>query len=186
MDELDDYARQFRDVREHAQRLTSGLSGVQFNWRPSPGKWSIAECLEHLTVTASQVCAKSRAAIARGRERGLTANGPFRYGWFSRWFEASMEPPPRRRMPTAKVFEPTLGSDYRIEDVMQRFEAAGAEYEGCLRAARGLDLQRIKVPSPVSRLIRFPLGGYFRGQTAHERRHLWQAEQVMKAPGFPR
>lgn len=186
MDELDDYARQFREAREHASRLTRGLSQEQFNWRPAPGRWSVAECLVHLTVTATQICAKTRTAIARGRERGLTGSGPFRYGWLSQWFEASMEPPPRRRLPTAKVFEPTPGSDYRIEDVLKDFEAAGAEYQECLRTARGLDLQRIKVPSPVSSLIRFPLGGYFRGQTAHERRHLWQAEQVLKAPGFPR
>jgi hypothetical protein len=186
MDELDDYARQFREVRDRARRLTSGLSAEQFNWRPSLGRWSIAECLEHLTVTSSAICPKVRAAVARGRERGLTGRGPFRYGWLSRWFEASMEPPPRRRFPTSKVFEPTPGSDYRIADVLQRFEAAGVQYQECLDAARGLDLQRIKVVSPVSPLIRFPLGGYFRGQTAHERRHLWQAEQVMTATGFPR
>lgn len=186
MDELDDYARQFREARERAGRLTRGLSGGQFNWRPAPGRWSVAECLVHLTVTAEQVCAKVRPAIARGRERGLTGSGPFRYGWLARWFEASMEPPPRRRFSTPKNFLPAAGSEYRIADVVNAFEAAGAEYEACLRAARGMDLQRIKVSSPVSSLIRFPLGGYVRAQTAHERRHLWQAEEVLKAPGFPR
>jgi hypothetical protein len=185
MDELDDYARQFRDARDHARRLAGGLSRDQVNWRPAPGKWSIAECISHLSVTGRAVCAKSRDAIARGRERGWTGQGPFAYGWLARWFESSMEPPPRRRWRTSAVFAPTSGSDHSVDAVLEEFDAVGAEYLACLELARGLDLARIRVASPVSALIRFPLGGYFRAQTAHERRHLWQADQVAKAPGFP-
>lgn len=186
MDELDEYARQFTEARADARRLTGGLSREQFNWRPATGRWSVAECLVHLTVTGRQLCAKMREAIALGRSRGLTGTGPFAYGWLSRWFESSMEPPPRRRMPTVKVFAPAPGSDYEVDAVLEDFEAVGNEYRACLAAARGLDLGRVKVQSPVSRLLRFPLGGYVRGQTAHERRHLWQARQVISDPRFPR
>ena len=186
MDELDEYARQFTETRAEARRLTSGLSPEQFNWRPATGRWSVAECLGHLTVTGRQVCAKMREAIAVGRSRGLTGTGPFDYGWLSRWFESSMEPPPRRRIPTARAFAPAARSTCEVDAVLDDFEAVGDEYRACLAAARGLDLRRVRVQSPVSRLLRFPLGGYIRGQTAHERRHLWQARQVISDARFPR
>ncbi len=33
---------------EKAKSLTAGLSAAQMNWRPQPGKWSIAQNLAHL------------------------------------------------------------------------------------------------------------------------------------------
>jgi hypothetical protein len=54
-----------------------------------------------------------------------------------------------------------------------------------VRTADGLDLKRQRVISPVSRLLRLPLGAYFAFVIAHDRRHLWQARNVRAAPEFP-
>ena len=43
---------------------------------------------------------------------------------------------------------------------------------------------RTVVVSPVTRLFRMPLGGYFAFLAAHDRRHLYQARQVQAAPRF--
>jgi hypothetical protein len=48
------------------------------------------------------------------------------------------------------------------------------------QSADGLDLARIKVPTPISRLIRLSLGMTFAQVAAHERRHLDQAWRVRK------
>lgn len=185
MDDIDDLSRQFRETQDRAVHLVEPLSHAQFNWRPGTQAWSVAECLDHLSVTARAVVAKMRPAIADGRLRGLTATGPFTYGWFSRWFEAEMEPPPRRRTKTPTVFEISATSDHQKDIVLATFRATGDEWLAVLDLARGLDLRRVKTTSPVTSLLRFPLGAYFRVSTAHERRHLWQAEQVVTAPGFP-
>ena len=47
--------------------------------------------------------------------------------------------------------------------------------------ADGLDLAAVRVPSPVNRLLRLPLGAYFDFILAHDRRHLWQARQARAA-----
>lgn len=185
MADLDDLAQQFRDVRIRAAALVAPLSEAQFNWRARPGSFSVAECLVHLNVTADAVLARMLRAIAGGRRRGLTGSGPFRYGWFSRWFEAGMEPPPKRRSRSPGVFAITAGSSYHKEDVMREFAAEGENWLEALQLARGLDLRRVKTASPASRFLRFPIGAYFRISVAHERRHLWQAEQVVRQPGFP-
>jgi hypothetical protein len=51
--------------------------------------------------------------------------------------------------------------------------------------AKGLDLVRVKVRSPISRFIRFSLGITLAQQAAHERRHLEQARRVRENPAFP-
>jgi hypothetical protein len=59
------------------------------------------------------------------------------------------------------------------------------QYIACLQAANGLDLQRAKVRSPGTSLIKLSLGQGFALMTAHERRHLWQARQVKNNARFP-
>lgn len=185
MDDIDDLARQFRDTQDRATALVVPLSHAQFNWRPTTQAWSIAECLDHLNITARAVVARMKPVIADGRARGIHGAGPFRYGWFSRWFEAEMEPPPRRRTKSPAVFAVSTNSNHRKDDLLAAYRATGDQWLAVLESARGLDLKRVKTASPVTSLLRFPLGAYFRVSTAHERRHLWQAEQVVTAPGFP-
>jgi hypothetical protein len=55
-----------------------------------------------------------------------------------------------------------------------------------VRQADGLNLNRNRVISPVTSLLRLPLGAYFVFVIAHDRRHLWQARQLRTAPAFPR
>jgi DinB family protein len=183
--ELAGYQKQFTANRREAAALCSGLSPAQFNWRPEPHRWSIAECLLHLNVGADVYTRLIEIATERGRARGVMATGPFRYGFLSRWLLGSLEPPVRRRYKTPRQFYPAPGVQHTVADVLIGFESAGRRWDECLRRANGLDLARVKVPSPVLPLLRFQLGPLFAGQAAHERRHLWQGEQVRAATDFP-
>ena len=183
--ELAEYQRQFAASRREAAELCAGLSNGHINWRPAPTRWSIADCLVHLNVSADVYTRQMRSAIENGRARKLMAPGPFRYGPLSRWLLRWLEPPVRRRSKTPRQFYPPSGVAHDIEDVLNQFRDAGRMWDQCLRLANGLDLARVKVRSPVVPLLRFQLGALFAGQAAHERRHLWQAKQVKAAPSFP-
>ncbi len=181
--ELRELYDQFDRIREDAERLAQTLSEGQANWRPGPGRWSVAECLAHLNETADCYLAAIDRGLDRGEARNLTGKGPFRYRWFGRWFVRQLEPPPKRAFKAPAMFAPR--SDLGLADVAQRFLAAQAHLQARLLRANGLHLARIKVTSPVSRWIRFELGQCFNVVASHERRHLWQAHQVVESPGFP-
>ncbi|NJK84394.1 MAG: DinB family protein, partial [Saprospiraceae bacterium] len=34
------------------EQQTKGLNEAQLNWKPNADKWSVAECLQHLIITA--------------------------------------------------------------------------------------------------------------------------------------
>ena len=53
-----------------------------------------------------------------------------------------------------------------------------------IRQADGLDLARAKTPWPF-KWTKMPLGALLTHMTTHDRRHLWQAEQVRNDPNFP-
>jgi hypothetical protein len=183
--ELAEYQRHFRANRGEAQRLCRDLGTPQFNWRPAVDRWSIGECLMHLNVSARVFSAAIEAAIDRGRAHGQVAAGPFRYGPFTRWLNRSLEPPIRIRYRSPRLFYPPSGIEYEVAATLDVFTAAERRWEDCLSRANGLDLARVKVPSPALPMLRFSLGAVFAGQATHERRHLWQAQQVRAEPGFP-
>jgi hypothetical protein len=173
--ELSDDLRQIEAIKAEARALVTGLSEVQFNRRPGPKRWSVAECLDHLNMIRKVFPAIDRT-VEQAKRRGLRSPGPFRYGWFARWTARSMEPPPRFRMRTFKMLLPRETS-LHADDVLREFLELRDRFAERVRRADGLDLKRAVVVSPVSRLFRLPLGAYFAFLLAHDRRHLWQARQ---------
>lgn len=183
-EELQGYLRQIDAAKREGQALVAGLSQAQLNWRPGAERWSIAECLVHLNIAVTKTLPAFDRAIARGRARGLVGQGPFRYGWFANWMVRSMEPPPKRRMKTFKIFQVPPGATHSAAQVLPEFLRVRDQLAERVRQADGLDLRRPRVVSPVTPLLRMPLGAYFAFVIAHDRRHLWQARQVREAPGF--
>ena len=176
-------ARQFEATKREAVGLAGGLTDVGLNWCPAPGKWSVGQCLMHLATSTDAALPAIDRAIARARERGWRRAVPVRYGWFTRWMTGSMEPPPKRLMKTFKIFHPPTQA-LRCEDVLRTLSESRDRLLERLRQSEGLDVKRAIVVSPVSRLFRMPLGGYLAFLAAHDRRHLYQAQQVKATPGF--
>jgi hypothetical protein len=177
-------AQQFATTKREAAAVVTGLSDTQLNWISAPGKWSVGQCLMHLATSTDAALPAIDRAIGVARQRGWGRQaGPIRYGWFTRWMTGSMEPPPKRLMKTFLIFQPpveALGCDH----VLRALGASRDRLLDRVRQADSVDVKRAIVVSPVSRLFRMPLGGYFSFLAAHDRRHVYQARQVISTPGF--
>ena len=182
--EIEAFRQQFEQISQDAGALVEPLTDDQFDWRPSPESWSVAQCIDHLNTTARLYLPQLDEAIANAIRRGTYGEGPFSYNVFGRLFTMVMEPPARFRMTAPKPFHPPP-SRPRAE-VMAAFRAYQVQFTDRLRQANGLDLARAKVRSPTVSWIRFSLGSGFALMLAHERRHLWQARGVREHRDFPR
>jgi hypothetical protein len=172
----------------HAESITHGLTREQFQWRPEPGRWSIGECFAHLNITNGYALGAIEAGIAKGRARGKTGEGPFQYGFIARKFIASQEPPVKKKYSAPKVFLPP--ADIDPEATLAEYRRKSGELKRLTREADGLHLARVKVmmpalPAALRAIVRMPLGGQLILTTTHDRRHLWQAEQIRNDPKFP-
>jgi hypothetical protein len=174
--ELEQYRRQFEEVKEAAKELTSGLTEAQFNWRPAPDQWSIEECLSHLTMVGQWEVTALERSIEEARSRGLTGKGPFQYGPIDRYIVHMSGPPVRLQMPAPKRFVPLHGQP--VTAILPTFLHVQSQFLLNLDRAEGLDLARVKVPTPISRFLRMSLGMSFAQAAAHERRHIEQARKV--------
>jgi hypothetical protein len=172
----------------HAQSITHGLTSEQFQWRPGPGRWSIGECFAHLNITNGFTLPALKSGIAKGRAGGKTGGGPFQYGFLTRKFIASQELPVKKQFTAPKVFLPPAEID--LESTLGEYRRVSSELKKLTRDADGLHLSRVKVempalPAVLRAFVRLPLGGQLVLTTTHDRRHLWQAEQVRNHPAFP-
>ena len=181
--ELEDYRSQFEQIKTRCNTLVAGLTNEAFNWRPEQGRWSISECLDHLNVTAELYLPVIDRAIAKSRSQGLLGDVPARRGVIGGWIVRFSEPPAKRRVKAPKAFLPK--ADQAVDSVVPKFIKLQGQLVERLRQANGLDLWRTKIRSPAIALLRLSLGEAFALLTGHERRHLWQAEQVKGDAGFP-
>ena len=167
-----------------AEAVSSGLDDSAFNWRPGPHKWSIAQCLEHLCLINEMDLPHLDRCIAEARRNGWLSAGPYDYGFLTRWFIATIEPPVKRRFPAPSRYLPPP-ADVSRETALRRYGEVTREMIARLKAADGLDLSKARTVLPAIPLLKMPLGGRFALMTSHDRRHLWQAEGVRRNSAFP-
>ncbi len=174
--------RQFDYICDDTEKLVTGLSDHQFNWRPQPGRWSIAECFGHLLITTGESIPSMEALVAKAEAQSLRSSGPFKRTWFGDLFIRAVEPPYRViRVKTFKYMIPA--PDRPLVEVVPAFLELQERVRELIRRADGLDLGAVthKVPAGVN----LTLGQWFEFVAAHERRHLWQARNVRNLPLFP-
>jgi hypothetical protein len=184
------FTREWDAELERLERRIAGLeravSPAQANWKPAPDRWSIAECLAHLNATLAAYAPGMDAALARGRERGLRGGPPFAAGPLAgRFILRAMRGGPRRmKVPAPKVFRPAASALVWPAVAREQRELVEA-MRARLAAAEGLDLGRIRMPSPAGWLVQLSLAQVFEIHALHGHRHLDQAERVRAAPGYP-
>jgi hypothetical protein len=181
--ELDEYRSQFQSVAEQAKVLTSGLTEAQFNWRPSPQLWSIEECLGHLIMVGQPQVKLIESAIHNAKSKGINSKGPFRYGFLERAILRNTQPPVRRKFKSPRRFLAVHGQP--VTAILPTFLHLQSQFIRAVEQSEGLHLVRIKVPTPITRLLKMSLGIMLAQQAAHERRHLEQARAVREHPQFP-
>jgi hypothetical protein len=179
---LDTLARE-ADVLEHdASALLEGLTDPQANWRPSPGAWSIAQCVDHLAVTQDAYLAAIESVLAGAPRVPAGTTPTIVPGRPALWFIRQMEPPVRMRFPAPKKIVPAPSRT--PGEVERAFRASLDRLRHAMHAASRLDVNRVRFPNPFAP-IRFTVGTGMAVMVAHDRRHLWQAWGVRRTPGFP-
>ncbi|HYK03402.1 MAG TPA: DinB family protein [Thermoanaerobaculia bacterium] len=178
-DALEDVEKELNEATRRAWSLIQSTDARLFTVRPNPSSWSAAECLSHLSISSESFLPVLRAALDDARKRKLTsAKNPKMdlLGRILRWF---LEPPIRAKTKTTAPFVPRA---VRAKaDAFGEFASLQSKLSELLNTARGLDLGRVKIISPFDKRVKYNVFSAFRILVAHQRRHLWQAEQAVAA-----
>jgi hypothetical protein len=162
-----------------AETLVAPLSDEQFHWRPDQGRaWGVAECFDHLATINVLYGGAIGQAVEEARRRGLVGGGPIAPTFLGERFIRSLEPPVKLRARAPASVKPR-GVGSRAE-ILAAYHASHDRFRDLVRRCGEIDVNRAKFPNPFFPLFNVRVGTGLRVITAHDRRHLWQAEQVVK------
>ncbi len=175
---LDGLEAQFTAIAARAQALVRSGGNDLCARPPAPGSWSAAQCLEHLNLSADSYFPIWQQVIANAGPRKAESNAPYHADFWGRFLSWILEPPARIRSKTVVHLQPTDCNE--ITTVLAGFLDRQDRIIAALRRCRGRAIDQVKIASPVDSRIRYSIWSSFLVNAAHERRHLWQAEQVIR------
>jgi hypothetical protein len=168
---------EINEATERARKLVEMTDGRRFTVRPAPTKWSAAECIAHLSLATESFLPVLRAAIDEARQKSITSDKAPQMDVMGRLMRWLMEPPARTHFKTSAPFVPRA---IRAKaDALAEFVSLQKRLIELLQEARGLDFNRMRLVSPFDRRVKYNLFSAMRIIAAHQRRHLWQAEQAV-------
>jgi hypothetical protein len=174
--QLDAVLHEVESVTLKARNLIAGRSQAQLITSLKATSWSAAQCLDHLAQTTNVFLPLIADAMAQAPR--LTANRALRTGALTRLFLRNLESPSRLRF---KVPASLVPQQHDFNSAWSAFEESQVELAKAIHSAIGLAIDQVRVESPVYARFSYNAYGALRMLAAHQRRHLWQIEQILKA-----
>lgn len=175
---LEDLQSDVRSILLQAQQLKK-YSDTELRRVPSPGKWSVAQVLEHLNIYARYYTEVIEQALH------LNQLGPvkeFKSGWLGNYFTNMMKPRTDQSIPnkmkTPKMARPAEQPD--AQEQLEAFISSQHQLINLLQIAKGANLNAIRIPISLTKLIKLKLGDTFRFFIAHEQRHFVQIDTILQ------
>ncbi len=154
-------------------KLRKSTTDEGFLRKAAVGAWSAAECVDHLVITAQSFLPLWDDAL----EGAKPGRGDAKYAWWEKQLMAFLEPPYRLKSKTQAKFDPK--EKRTPKEVVELFLAAHALVNERAERLSELAVERVTVTSPFASWMKYNVAFSFDLVLAHERRHLWQAEQAV-------
>lgn len=181
---MENFAERLNEAARILEQELSGLSDEQFNWKPAPESWSIAQCILHLVKTNKgyfpvyERLASGEYAPNFWEKLGIGKS------MFARFFVEGVDPKNIKKMKAPGSIRPGKSHiDQSIRGKLLEQHAKMLGYHDSIQTKN--EMGRI-VSSPFANIITYPVSATFDIVCLHELRHLQQALRVKNHPGFPK
>ncbi|HEU4871981.1 MAG TPA: DinB family protein [Pyrinomonadaceae bacterium] len=170
------------NVASNTRSTFGHLTPSQLNWKPSPERWSIAQCFDHL-IAVNKAYFPVIDNVLAGKKRTLWESMPVLPGLMGKMVIKAVEPTSTRKFKARKNFEAAQSNI--SGSIINDFVDHQAEVVDKMKATQHLDLEKIIITSPVAAVMTYSLIDAYRIIVVHEQRHFQQAKRVTEETGFP-
>lgn len=154
------------------------LPGSTLVLQPAPGRWSVAQVIEHLNTYGRYYLPKLQQAIDNNKSEPSEWFVP---GWLGSYLTKSMMPKPDgtigNKMKAFKSHSPA--PDIDALKALQEFEQQEVLLLQLLNKAQKADLNRIRIPVSIAPFIKLKMGDVFGFIIAHHQRHFVQIDNTL-------
>ena len=166
---------QTRQITNQVEKLkTYDLNTL--TWKENEISWSILECLEHLNLYGNFYLPQMEDKIKNSNTKSETE---FKNGLLGNYFAKSMLPKEKlNKMKTFKDKNP-LSADLD-KTVIDKFINQQIKLMDLLNQSGNVNLNKVKIPTSISSLIKLKLGDTFQFFINHIIRHLNQINRIQE------
>ncbi|MEZ5055321.1 MAG: DinB family protein [Chitinophagales bacterium] len=167
---------QTRLIINQVEKLKT-LDMPTLNWKENETSWSILECLEHLNLYGEFYLSKMEERIKKSTSQ---PESEFKSGWLGNYFAESMLP--KEKLNKMKTFQDKNPLNANLSRaVIDTFLEQQIKLLEILNASRNVSLNKVKIPTSISRFITIKLGDTLQFYINHILRHLKQIESIQTA-----
>lgn len=145
-------------------------------WKQNPSSWCILECIEHLNLYGDFYLPEIKSKILSTETKSETE---FKSGILGKHFAKSMLP--KEKLNKMKTFSDKNPLNAQLEKtVLERFIAQQITLLDLLDRSRNISLNKTKINTSISNLLKIKLGDTFQFLINHNIRHLKQIDNIQK------
>lgn len=169
-------------ITDDVRKAFGGLSVDQLNWKPGEGKWSVAQCLDHLMKSNSGFAVDFKRLGSGERKSSFFEKYSPLSGVMGRFLiKAVTDDSKKAKAPTKKVVPPSdLDADI-VKKFCEHLDSIGTKIE----PLGDIDSKKTILTSPIIAIFTYSLDDAYTVIVEHSKRHVRQAKRVMEAEGFP-
>ena len=165
------------EIADETLKRFSGLTEEQLNWQPGADQWSVAQCFDHLVTSNEAYFPIFEKVISGEKTTSFWESLPWLPSFWGKMLIKAVAPESKRKLKAPKIFQPSRSSVDSA--VIGRFIDQQSRVIRYMKATEDLDLEKIKISSPVTNLITYSLMDAYRIIVTHEKRHILQARRVL-------
>lgn len=168
---------QTRQISNQVEKLKN-YDLQTLTWKENPTSWSILECLEHLNLYGDFYLPQMESKIQNSVTKSETE---FRSGILGNYFAKSMLPKEKlNKMKTYKDKNPLNAN--LDKTVIEKFSTQLLTLLDLLNKSRNVSLNKVKIETSISSLIKLKLGDTFQFFLNHIVRHFKQIDRIKSEP----
>lgn len=166
-------------ILEIVDREFGSLTEEQLRKKPTPDKWSIIECLQHLNLAERFYIRNIQHKVD---QLGLLQTNPtdqtLKAGLVGRGLCWAVDPKTKVKLKAPSIVKPRRAAEWNVPEVMNQFIELQTVLKSSIDRAIYLDWNQTKLPTLFGNWLKINLGDALRMLILHTERHLAQAMRV--------
>lgn len=178
---IDSSKQELQQLLGEVKTTLEGLEAVSLNTQEANGKWSILQCLKHMSIAVEVYNNNISKALEAGNHQSPASD--FKSHWKGDMFVKMISPKEngvvKNNMKTMKTMNPENSLD--AKKTIDEFFNLHNEFIDLMEKSRAFNINRIKVNTAIGPLVKLRLGDAYRFIIAHAQRHLIQLRRIRSA-----
>jgi len=172
-----------KDAKDKVSFEFSDITLEQLNWKPSPGSWSIAQCLEHLVISDSCYFPNLKKITEGSFKMSFWERySPFT-GLCGRLMKDRLQEQVKKKMIAPKKIQPQTPDEN--PDLIENYRKNLDTFLNYISNCKNVDIDKTIITSPIMRIVTYSLRDALSFLVHHEHRHINQAIRVKANECFP-